>query len=137
MTVAKVSPEADNFFTATPPVIGTVLKYTIDQASGAAAIVNLAGASAYGTKIIGKYVELWASQAIVWAVSGASGAAVSAASGAFGGTSGKTLQAGERTWFQVPKNGIWIYAVAAGTPSAAFEIVQSSAMNRTDFEAGL
>lgn len=136
MGSAALSLEADQFFTATPPLLGKVVRVQATSATTGAALVDLShDTTGLTPEIVGKLVEVWADADVVIALHSSDTATIAAA-GALGTTSGSTLKAFERRQFIVPRTATFLFGVTV-SGTANLEIVQASALNRADFEAGL
>lgn len=136
MSATVLSLEADQFFTSTPPKLGGVVRVQATTSTTGAPLVQLDHATTGLTeKIVGKFVEVWASADVVIALH-TSATGTIAAAGTLGTTSGSTIKANERRKFFVPPGRTFLFAVTAAS-TANIEIYQASAQNLEDFVAGL
>lgn len=117
MQAPTVSREADQFFTALPPLVGKVAKIA---ATATASSTDLSAAGALGPKCEGFRYEIRSDADVVWAV-GVSGATLAVAGTVADGQSGGTLKANERVQFLLPLGMHYLYAVTS-TGTANIEI---------------
>lgn len=112
-----LSVEADQFFTAIPPMLGKVAKIAVTTSQS---LVDLSGVNYLGVGCEKHRYEIRSDADVVWAM-GSSGGTISTAGTVANGQSGGTLKANERVQFLILPGKFFFYGIT-GTGTANVEI---------------